>query len=164
MRAFNRYSVAIWLLVLVALAGCGTLAAPTDPGGAITIPSPPAIPVAADVLVLYQRSGCFDGVRDELTVYSDGRLELVNRLGVRTKGRASAQALSAVQSQLQAMAGVAVPGAIVPPDACVYTINARLADGTALTATTNDAARQSAPDSPLFATIDALESLRQQIR
>jgi hypothetical protein len=165
-----RYSGLIGLIWLVLLAGCGGQVATSGPVASTTpslsppLSSAPPLEIPPDALAVYQRSGCFDGVRDVLTVYSDGRLELVDRLGVTTNGSASAQALSAVQAQIQAAAGAVVPGAFVPPDACVYTISARLADGTTLAATTNDAARQSDPNSPIFATIDALENLRQQIR
>jgi hypothetical protein len=95
----------------------------------------------ADVLAIYHKSGCFDGIDDTLTVHSGGTLELVDRQGTTQRAQANAVQLAVLQNLLmqpefrQLRPLYQALGA----DLCVYTIAAQLS-GQTFSVTTMDAA------------------------
>lgn len=134
-------------------------AAPTSPRTPVPTPGPENVtPLADAVLVVYEKSGCFAGVHDTLTVYRDGRLDLIDRLGKRRMGQASADALRPLQQILSdpAFAQLQPLYQAAGADLCIYSIAAAI-NGQVRTFTTMDAAPT--PDI-LMQAVNALERLR----
>jgi hypothetical protein len=126
------------------------------------LPTSTSEPLPVDVLAIYHKRGCFDGIDDTLTIHSNGTLELVDRQGTTQRAQADIAQLAALQDLLaqpefkslrplyQAMGA----------DLCVYTITARL-DGQTFSVTTMDAAET--PDF-LQQVIAAADRLRSEIK
>jgi hypothetical protein len=174
----RRYAGLILLMMIGMLAvACGSAAPPAATTAAVTlIPAPTmtvaptevpdkeatvtgtnvpraaATPLATisspDVLLVYQKSGCFTGIKDVLTVKNDGTLELVNRKGESHKGSVPADRLTPVKQMLAqpAFAQLDTLYQATGADLCVYSITTRQADGTSRSVTTMDAA----PTPPLL--------------
>ncbi len=119
---------------------------PTPPPTASAQPPlgmPKGVELPQDVLLVYEKSGCFDGRDDTLTVRLDGRLELVNR-------REASQAAQALPDQLEPLRGLLAQPAFadvraeyqaVGADLCIYRLTTRAADGQPRTVTTMDTAQ-----------------------
>lgn len=167
----RKVFISVLALTGLLLTACGAAVTPTAAPLATNTAQPPTVaplptstgePLPADVLAIYHKSGCFDGIDDTLTVYSDGTLELVDRQGTTQRAQADAAQLAALQNLLtqpefkslrplyQAMGA----------DLCVYTITVRL-DGQTFSVTTMDAAET--PDF-LQQVIAAADRLRNEIK
>lgn len=160
----------IGLALALALAACGTqLDVPTTISFAVLTPTPrytqvPPSPTAlasggTGAMVRYERTGCFDGVQDRLTVFGDGRLEYVNRLGELKQGVATLEQIRDLELKLKVVVGVSVMPAPVPADGCVYSFRSTLADGRQLEVTTSDGAQH---PQVILDVVAALEALRRQ--
>jgi WD40 repeat protein len=125
---------------------------PALPPTPTPVPSPTPLPTATskavdlpqDALLVYEKSGCFDGRDDTLTVRLDGRLELVNnRRGTAQAAQASPDQLGLLRDLLaqpeftDTQALYQAMGA----DLCVYSLTMRAADGQSRTVTTMDTAQ-----------------------
>lgn len=181
MRYLNHRMVGWWLVLAVMLAACGrmtatggdatpiVIVAPTAPSASPSdvapTPPPTTMPtvgggVAVDVLVVYELSGCFGGVLETLTVYTDGRLEWTDRGGIVKRGNASAEQRSDLQAKLQATSQFPTFPNMTPPDACVYSFTATTADGQPFSVTTYDGAQHP----PEFTeAVQALRELSDQV-
>lgn len=166
-----RFLIALGLVLM--LAACGTmLEGPTPIPIFVSRPTattifehvPPTPTSLASVsagaaVVSYERTGCFEGAKDRMTVYGDGRLEYSNRQGELRRGTATLEQIRDLELKLQVLVGVSAPQFPAPADACVYRFHATLADGTPVEVTTNDGAQ---PPQVILDVVDALESLRLQ--
>ena len=183
----NGRMVGLWLVLVVILAACGHVTAtggdatpsvnvaPTAPPSDVaptTAPTtfPTVVPettiptigggVAIDVLVVYELSGCFAGVQETMTVYTDGRLQWTDRSGLVKRGNASAAQIGDLQTKLQATSQFDTFPNMIPPDACVYSFTATTADGQPFSVTTYDGAQHP----PEFAeAVQALRELSEQV-
>jgi hypothetical protein len=166
-----RYLIALGLGLM--LAACGTMLEGPTPIP-IFVPMPTATTIfahvpptptslasvgAGDTVVSYERTGCFGGVKDRLTVYGDGRIEYSNRLGELRSGMASLEQIRDLELKLKVVVGVSAPQFPAPADACVYSFRAALADGTLVEVTTSDGAQH---PQVIVDVVDALEELRLQ--
>jgi hypothetical protein len=166
-----RFLIALGLVLM--LAACGTMLEGPTPIP-IFVPRPTATTIFEHVpptptslasvgsgaaVVVYERTGCFEGAKDHMTVYGDGRIEYANRQGELKRGTATLEQIRDLELKLKVLVGVSTPQYPAPPDACVYRFNATLADGTPVEATTNDGAQ---PPQVILDVVDALESLRLQ--
>jgi hypothetical protein len=117
-----------------------TAGLPATPSLAASLTALPGA-LAEDELAIYTRAGCFAGVHDTLTVKTDGKLQVVDRLGKQTQGSASAQDLQELTTLFgdPAFAKLAPSYEAMGADLCVYTVVAR-ANGQARVVMTMDAA------------------------
>jgi hypothetical protein len=95
------------------------------------------------VLAIYQRTGCFAGVNETLTIQLDGALEFSQRGSASKQGKVAAERLNTLQ-QLFAQAEFAnlqplyqATGA----DLCTYRVTALMSNGRAHVVATMDAAK-----------------------
>ncbi len=128
-------------------------------------PAPTAVPTAltADVLVVYQKEGCLSGLRDTLTVRTNGALELVDRTGKAASAQVESDALAKLRTLLAqpAYAQLEPRYQASGADLCIYTVITRAADGTSRSAVTTDAATY--PEI-LAQVIGELERLRATVK
>ncbi len=161
-----RLAVALALVMLALLPACGPSLigqpTPVPPSPTPLIPMPTVAPMGDDVLAVYNRSGCFAGVNDTLTVHQQGALELVDRLGALKRAQVAPDELQALKQLLSSPAYAALVPLYqaVGADLCVYRITARDAGGQPRMVTTMDAAQY--PD-VLVQTIGELEKLRNLV-
>lgn len=178
-RLHSRIMLAVMVVVLSACATTPTpvptagapipttvpataLPIPTTPATAVS-PIPTALPLAADVLLVYHKSGGIAGLDETLVVHQGGVVELTTRNG----GTKSIQADEAMLQPLRRMLEQKDFGALAPlyqavgADLFVYTITARDANGQAKTVTTMDSA-QTPPF--LGQLIAMLDQLRAQVK
>ena len=159
-----RIAVPMAVVMLALLPACGPYpgSQPT-PTPAPLVPLPTVPPMGDDVLAIYNRSGCFAGIDDTLTVHQQGALELVDRQGALKQARVAPEALQAVRQLLSSPAYAALSPLYQSSgaDLCVYHISARDAGGRPRMVTTMDGAQY--PD-VLAQTIGEFEKLRGQVR
>jgi len=101
-----------------------TLSAPqTQQPGKPTV-APETVSLPPGVLATYNRSGCFAGVNETLTIHLDGTLEFTTRQGQHSTGQANSRDLQALQRLLNdpAFAGLQPAYQAMGADLCVYTI------------------------------------------
>jgi hypothetical protein len=166
-----RFLIALGVVLM--LAACGTMLEGPTPIP-IFVPMPTATTIfehvpptptslasvgAGAAVVVYERTGCFEGAKDRMTVYGDGRLEYSNRQGEIKRGTATLEQIRDLELKLRVLVGVSAPPAPVPSDGCVYSFRATLADGTPVEVTTSDGAQH---PQVIVDVVDALESLRLQ--
>ena len=166
-----RFLIALGLVLM--LAACGTMLEGPTPIP-IFVPMPTATTIfehvpptptslasvgAGAAVVSYERTGCFGGVKDSLTVYGDGRLEYSNRQGELRRGTATLEQIRDLELKLKVVVGISAPQFPAPADACVYSFRATLADGTPVEVTTSDGAQH---PQVIVDVVDALEELRLQ--
>jgi WD40 repeat protein len=138
------------------------LGTPTLPPASTPAPGPTPSPTASaqpplgtpagaelpqDALLVYERSGCFDGRDDTLTVHLDGRLELVdNRRGTSQAAQASPDQLEPLRGLLAqpAFADMQALYQATGADLCVYSLTARAAGSQPRTVITMDTAQHPA--------------------
>ena len=153
------------VMVCVIATACGQAAPPAATIAAVTLiplptatvpptaaPRVEATPLAtiasADVLLVYHKSGCYTGIKDVMTVWQDGTLQLVNRKGEQHKSSVSPDRLTTVKQLVAqpAFAQLDPYYSAMGADLCVYSVTTRQADGTTRSVTTMDAA----PTPPLL--------------
>jgi hypothetical protein len=162
-----RRRQALWIVlpIIVLLSACTMPTAPLPTPAPTPLPAGTAAPVKIEegVLVVYQKSGCFASINDMLTIYADGRLELVERTGNRRAARVAPDMLDNVRKLLAKPEYAALQArySVAGADLCIYSITARDSAGKARTVTTMDAAKH--PDI-LTQMIGELSALRAQIK
>jgi len=153
------------IFILLFLAACGqagstvTEMPPTLAPTALPEPTADALP--GDVLAVYHKTGCIDGTDQTLTIYTDGKLSMIDPKLGETVGQATESDLAVLSSlftspefaQLKPM--YQASGA----DLCAYEVTANLGDGKVKRVLTMDAA-----ETPVLLqrTVDALETLRKR--
>ncbi len=118
-----------------------------DTGRGSPTPSPTDAPrvveLPQDALLIYEKSGCFDGRDDTLTVRLDGRLELVDRRGTSQAAQASPDQLEPLRGLLAqpAFSDMQAEYQAAGDDFCLYSLTTRAAGGQPRTVTTMDTAQ-----------------------
>ncbi len=155
----------VGILLVVTLAACAQ--APFTPPAPNVAPTQAAkqgvAPLPNDLLVEYLRTGCMAGVKELLTVYTDGRLELISRGGPARQGQVTAGELAVLTALLAdpAYAGLASNYQATGADLCIYTITSAGPDGAPRTVVTMDAAQAPAI---LDRVLAELQRLRGQVK
>jgi hypothetical protein len=159
MVAMKRLLGLLAVMVCGLATACGQTAQPAATTAAVTLiplptvtvlstaaPRVEATPLATfastDVLLVYHKSGCYTGIKDVMTVWQDGTLQLVNRKGEPHKSSVSPDRLTTVK-QLIAQPEFAQLDpyySATGADLCVYSVTTRLADGSTRSVTTMDGA------------------------
>jgi hypothetical protein len=154
-------------LVLTACAAPGAPATPPTPTATqpiLTMPRPASTsePLADDVLAIYQKSGCFQGVDEKLIIREDGALIFTTGRGAPQRAQLQADQLNALEELLASseFAELQPLYQAAGADLCVYTITARR-NGEPFSITTMDGA---ATPEFLAQILQEVERLRQQLR
>jgi hypothetical protein len=136
--------------------------APPTTAPPATAPAGPTVPpLATDILVIYERSGCFAGIREQMLVYDDGTLEL-------TDSKGATQTLTIPPDQLADLRdALAQPEFSAPQkpnlplgaDQCFYTIITKSGDSSRKIVTTGEPGDRG----PIAQVVAILERLRGQL-
>jgi hypothetical protein len=156
------------ILIGLLLSACS---APTANTPASTATQPPVVapvptstgePLPADVLAIYHKSGCFQGVDEKLIIRTDGVLIFTGTHGAAQQAQVAANQLTALQTLLAQpeFAQLQPLYQAMGADLCVYTITARH-NGQPFSVTTMDGA-----ETPEFLqqVLQEIEQLRTIVR
>ena len=137
-------------------------AVPTPSEAALLAPTAEiGTPLPDDLLLLYHRSGCFDGINEVLRIHTDGSVDLTDRTGNVYRDSVHEAQLAklrdAIASQGFAEAQPSPP--TFGADLCTYSVTTTI-DHQSRTLTTTDGATDSAA---LAEVIGQLEALRGQM-
>jgi hypothetical protein len=101
------------------------------------------VTLPAGVLAIYQRTGCFAGVNETLTIKADGTLEFTERGQTLKTAKVTPDKLNALNQLLAKtdFANLQAQYQAAGADLCTYRVTARTGDGKARVVTTMDAAK-----------------------
>ena len=118
---------------------------------------------AIDTIVIYRKSGGLAGISETMTVYSDGRVELIKRGEQTSQIQIQPAELAALKRLLSTSEFAAVQSPTMPPaaDAFIYEVTVPSPGGKDHTVKTSDATQNPAA---LDKVLDELGQLRKQIQ
>ncbi len=172
-----KLSAPLAFVFLLALAACSTPTPAVPPTSAPATPGATAVPTlgsdptataaptreGSEMLVAYNKTGCFAGVDDKMVIYADGSVEFTDRTGQQKKGKIKAQQVAELEQLFAQPAFFALKPSYpaTGADLCTYSVTARQSDGSTKTVVAMDGAEY--PEI-LNQVIQTLESIARAIQ